>query len=638
MNRLVLDVETASPLNLRACGAHAYFENPDTHVTVAAWAWNDEPVQIWVPGSPPPVFDPPYTLIAHNYLFEQCAWNALLTPRYGWQQLTGHERWSCTMARALSLALPAGLDMLGEALELKVRKDKGAKDLMLRMSRPRAVDEHGKYIWWHLTDPAKYAALQDYCANDVTVERLVDRTIPELTPTERKIFEIDGHINQRGIMIDVPLVERMAQLAVSRTRDLDKDMARITQDAVKSTAQVGALTEWLRDQGCQVEDVAKATVSHALMNTTPGTVAYEALATRAEAARSSTKKLDAMRLGLSHDGRLRGLFQYGGAGRTMRWAGRRVQPQNFPRPSLKARDTLAAISLLTMDSTLATDLDMLFPDTALGVIASCLRSCFVAAPGHEFVIADYAQIEARVLAWLAGQLDILEVFRRGEDAYTYAARQQGSTNRQFGKVLVLACGYGMGAQRFLETAATYGVTLEFDAALDAVRDWRALNRQIVNLWRNVDNAARTIALGYADPITVGRLTLSRSKQAMRMTLPSGRDLIYHKIALDDETNSVTFWGVDPYTKRWSEQRTYGAKLVENATQATARDIMCDSMMQIDPRYPLVGTIHDELIAEVSCATAQRALTDMLDLMRISSTWAPGLPLDAEGRVVTRYTK
>ena len=638
MHRLVLDLETCSPLNLRSCGAHAYFEHPDTDVICAAWALDHQPVYVWQPGDPPPVFDMPFTLVAHNYLFEQNAWNLVLTPRYGWQALTGKERWSCTMARALSLALPAGLDALSDALELRMRKDRSAHDLMMRMSRPRAVDNQGRLIWWHKTDFDKLKTLIDYCMNDVEVERIVDQTIPELTPTEREIFVIDGKINQRGIMVDAPLVTRMAALAVSRTRDLDKDMARITQGEVHSTGQVTILAKWLRNQGCYVEDVAKATVRDALSVAAPGTVTYEALATRAEAARSSTKKLHAMTLGMSDDGRLRGLFQYGGAGRTMRWAGRRVQPQNFLRPVLKPKDVLLAIKLCKLDSTLATDLDMLFPDTALGVIASCLRSCFVAGPGHRFAIADFAQIEARVLAWLAGQQDLLEVFKRGEDVYTYAAAQQGSTDRQFGKVLVLALGYGMGAARFVETAVTYGVVLAPDAAYDAVQAWRSLNRQIVSLWRGVDDAARTIALGYADPITVGHLTLARSKLAMRLTLPSGRDLIYHRIGLDDETNSVVFWGVDPYTKRWSEQRTYGAKLVENATQAMARDIMAHAMILIDPEYPLVATIHDELIAEVPEDVARRALTDMLNVMTIPPTWATGLPLDAEGRVTERYTK
>ena len=638
VKRLVLDLETCSPLNLRACGAHAYFEHPDTHVICAAWALDNEPVYVWVPGDPPPVFEPPFTIIAHNYLFEQTAWNFLLTPRYGWQRLTGRERWSCTMARGLALALPASLDTLGEALELHVRKDRFARDLMMRMSRPRSVDEHGRLVWWHKTDPEKLNSLIDYCMNDVEVERVVDQMIPELLDTERRIFEIDGNINRRGILIDVPLVERMTELAAARTQDLDKDMARITSGEVRSTAQVGVLANWLRSRGCPVENVAKGTVREALNGAVPGTVTYEALATRAEAARSSTKKLNAMRLGMSDDHRLRGLFQYGGAGRTMRWAGRRVQPQNFIRPILKPQDTLMAVALCKMSSTLATDLDMLFPDTALGVIASCLRSCFVAPPGYKLVIADFAQIEARVLAWLAGQNDMLDVFRRGEDAYTYAAQQQGSDSRQFGKVLVLALGYGMGAQRFLETAATYGIGLIFDAALEAVQTWRGLNRAIVGLWRAVDSAARQIAVGYMEPIAIGHLTLARSRKAMRLTLPSGRDLIYHKLTLDDQTDSLVFMGVDPMTKRWCEQRTYGAKLVENATQAMARDLMAHAMIAIDPEYPLIGTIHDELIAEVSEVMADRALTDMLNVMTIPPSWAIGLPLDAEGRVADRYTK
>ena len=638
MHRLVLDLETCSPLNLRVCGPFRYFEDEDTQVTCAAWAWDDNPVQLWVPGNPPPVFDDAPVLVAHNYLFEQTAWNLVLAPRHGWPVLTGHERWSCTMARALALALPASLESLGEALELSVQKDTGMRDLMLRMSRPRSVNENGTYTWWHETDPEKYARLQDYCMNDVEVERIVDRTIPELWGREYDTFRIDGKINRRGLRIDVDLVSRMRTIAMARTHDLDQDMARITQGEVTTCAQVSRLKTWLGDQNCVVPDVSRETVRDALSMPVSDPAARAALSIRAEASRASTKKLDAMLLGLSGDDRLRGLFQYGGAGRTMRWAGRRVQPQNFPRPILKPPDVLMAVALCKSAQVNAADLDMLFPDTALGVIASCLRSCFIPAEGHQFVIADFSQIEARVLAWFAGQQDLLEVFRRGEDIYTYAARQQGSTDRQFGKVLILALGYGMGAVKFVETAATYGVKLDQDTALDAVQTWRGLNRNIVNLWRTVNDFVRQIALGALGPFSASHLTLARSKQAMRLTLPSGRDLIYHQIALDPETDSITFMGVDPITKRWSRQRTYGAKLVENATQATARDVMVESMRQIDPIYPLVATIHDELVAEVIEDQAQRALTDMLNTMTIPPTWAAGLPLDAEGRAADRYVK
>lgn len=640
-NRLVIDLETCSPLNLKLVGAHAYFEHPDTDVICAAWAWNDEPVRVWQPGMgmSPPVFNEPFIAVAHNYLFEQTAWNLVLVPRYGWPVLDeGNQLWSCTMARALCLGLPAGLADLGDALELDIGKDRGARDLMMRMSRPRSVNDNGTFTWWHKTDPEKLHALVAYCINDTLVERRIDQLIPELSPQERVIFDIDGNINRRGIAVDVPLVRRMQALAVSRTRDLDKDMERITEGAVQKTAQVGALTTWLQEQGCSVPNVAKASIQEALNAAPVGTRVYEALITRYEAARASTRKLNSMLLGLSEDDRLRGLFQYGGAGRTMRWAGRRVQPQNFPRGVLKSRDAEMSIRLCKLSSTQATDLDMLFPDTALGVIASCLRGCFVAAPGHKLVIVDFAQIEARVLAWLASQNDLLEVFRKGEDVYTYAAYQQGSTNRQFGKVMTLALGYGMGAQRFQDTATTYGVTLGLDEALDAVGQWHALNRKIVGLWRDVDGAARQIALGDDGPFRTGHLTLARSRKAMRLTLPSGRAMIYHKIGLDPETDSVTFMGVDPLTKRWTELRTYGAKLVENATQALARDIMGSAMIAIDPDYPLVGTIHDELIAEVPERSAQRGLTAMLRNMNVAPSWTPGLPIAAEGRIADRYIK
>lgn len=641
MPRVVLDIETCGVLALPKVGAAAYFEHPLTQVTCACYAIDDGPIQRWCQGDPPPVFPVNATFAAHNYLFELHGWELALAPRYGWPQAPALEDWTCLMARALYHALPASLEALCEALNTTIKKDSAARDLMLRMARPRSHLPSG-YTWWHETDPDKLIALLNYCEQDVAAERLLDTILAELPPRERYVFEVDGRINRKGLMLDTDLVHQMMALANHQLKRLDTRMRLLTDGAVRTTAQVAKLQAWLHeDQDCPVPDLRKHTVQEALdaVPEAPA-MARSALLLRQEASRSSTKKLQAMVAGRSQDDRLRGLFQYGGAGRTLRWAGRRVQPQNFPRGTIKNPD--AALNGISQDVA-PEELSALFEDTAMGVLASCLRGCFIAAPAHRLVVADLAQIEARVVCWLAGQQDVLDVFAAGEDVYRYVARQQGSDDRQLGKTLVLACGFGMGPPKFQSTAKSYGIELDPFQAHRAVYGWRDANSAIVNFWHDISQAARDLArAGDGDSRTVGRILLRRTKQALRIRLPSGRDMIYHQIrvVLDEQgRDNLVFVGVDPKTKQWSPQRTYGGKLVENIVQAVARDVMTEAMLELDAAgVSLVGTVHDELLAEVPEVDADTTLQLMLDAMRRTPVWAAGLPVAAEGWTGTRYRK
>lgn len=639
MPRVVLDIETCGVLALPKVGAAAYFEDPDTQVTCASYAIDDGPVQRWCQADPPPRFPADATFVAHNYLFEMHGWELALAPRYGWQPAPPLEAWSCLMARALYHALPASLEAICEALNLAIKKDITARDLMLRMARPRSTDP---LTWWHETDPEKLADLLTYCTRDTAAERLLDTVLPELSPRERWVFEVDGRMNRKGLLLDTDLVRHMTDLADRQLKRLDTAMHRLTDGVVRTTAQVSKLQAWLaHEQDCPVPDLRKFTVQEALAAVPQApAMARSALLLRQEAARASTKKLQAMVAGRSGDGRLRGLFQYGGAGRTLRWAGRRVQPQNFPRGTIKNTEAALAGILHGADPE---GLAAPFEDSVLGVLASCLRGCFIAAPDHRLVAADLAQIEARVVCWLAGQQDVLDVLASGEDVYRYVAGQQGSKDRQLGKVLVLACGFGMGPPKFQATALTYGVTLDLSQATRAVYGWRNGNAAIVEFWHAISQAARDLACaGDGDSRVVGRILLLRTKQALRIRLPSGRDMIYHQIrvTLDEQgRDNLVFMGVDPKTKRWSPQRTYGGKLVENIVQAVARDVMTDSMLILDEAgIPLVGTVHDELLAEVPEADAVATRDLMLEAMRRTPVWAPGLPTAAEGWIGVRYRK
>jgi DNA polymerase len=383
--RLVLDMETTSTADLRKTGAHAYAEHPDTRITVLCYAIDNGPVETWISGPPPAPFvaavNTGATVVAHNYLFEHNVYSNKLIPQ-GWPAIP-LPQWSCTMARSLVAGYPASLDLVGRAIGLTQRKDHGARDLMLRFARPRS---QGPLVWWHESDPVRFQALQDYCKQDVLAERELDRKLPELSPRERQVFELDHSINQRGLGVDHHLVYELAALADTARGDLTREIVRLTGGRVRSLGQVAQLRDWLKSQGALMPDLRRATVQAQLADQTLVGSPRIALQARLDASRSSTAKLTAIASARSCDGRLRGTFQYYGASRSGRFSGRRFQPQNLFRGSI--RDVPGALRLIRAGATPA-DLEMLFEDSALGVIASCLRSTITAGPGRKLAIADF---------------------------------------------------------------------------------------------------------------------------------------------------------------------------------------------------------------------------------------------------------
>jgi DNA polymerase len=633
--RLVLDLETTSTADLRKTGSHAYAEHPDTRITVLCFAIDDGVVETWLSGPPPLKFllalSADAIVVAHNYLFEFNLYHAKLVPQ-GWPAIP-LSRWSCTMARAMVAGWPASLELAGRALGLIHQKDPTARDLMLRFARPRS---HSPLTWWHETDPARFKALQDYCAQDVETERALDRRVPELSPRERAVFELDHQINQRGLGIDHALVNQLAALTAIAQHDLTRDIIRLTGGQVCSLNQVEKLRHWLKFQGVDILDLRRGTVQKLLANQALVGAPRKALQARLDASRSSTAKLAAITSARSLDGRLRGTFQYYGAQRTGRWAGRRLQPQNLFRGSIK--DVNGALAVIEAGAGPG-DLDLMFEDSALGVVASCLRSTIIARAGCMLPIADFSQIEARVLAWLAGQRDALDVFRRGEDIYMATAKAIGSSSRQLGKVLVLACGFGMGPDRFMQTALSYGIVLDVVEAINAVMAWREVNHHIVTFWWEAHRALmRVMRAGPGAQERVGFCSIIHKQGMILVELPSGRHLVYRHPRI--ETNDQG-WGEFTYLGSlgggWTRLRAWPGKLAENITQAVARDVMVEAMLRLTG-VPLIATIHDELIAEVSEAVADATLDRMLGAMRAPPPWALGLPVNAAGFIVRRYQK
>jgi DNA polymerase len=476
-----LDFESFAHRDLRKVGAYEYVACPHFEPTVLAWAFDDGPVQsvTW-----PNLGTLPAEVEAHlrrGGIFQ--AWNAafewiILTQHY--RLPIPHESVSCTMQRALANGLPAALADAGPALGLNIVKDTAARSLMLRMGKPK---KDGSL--WHATDTAKLMALEAYCQRDVAAEREVGRHLPLLSKFERKVSLIDARSNAVGVQVDDAAV-RTLMTAREHVRRLQKnEVVALTNGAVtRIESETANLLNWLQRNWVDISSVDKEAIAGALKETGLPPDVRRVLELRQASARSSLGKLEKMLLVQGSDGRARGLLQYYGAGRTGRWAGRLIQVQNLPR-AVEGIDPEGVLEIAAQDPA-ALDL---FWDP-LEALTTCLRGCLTAAPGKLLAMIDLSQIEARVLAWLAGQEDVLGVFRSGADVYAYAAGQLGSPDRQLGKVITLAAGYSMGPGRFQETALTYKVVLTAGEAEAAVLGWRQANPKIVAFWWDLERAAR----------------------------------------------------------------------------------------------------------------------------------------------------
>ena len=635
--RVVVDVETCGVLELPAVGAHVYAAHPDTQVTVLCYAIDHQIVRPWTGGPPPDdlaaAITAGATVVAHNYFFELCLWREKLLA-LGFPPIR-LDQWSCTMARALVAGYPASLELACHAARLPIKKDKSARDLMLRFARPR---NRNPLTWWHLTDRVRFAGLVSYCAQDVAAERALDQTVPELSAREHKIFLADHAINERGLRVDTDLVTRMHALGEEEKTRINARLTRLTNGQVTKGTQRDKIVTWLEGVGAAGGSLKRDVLEQRIEQGADKQAVLEVLQARLDVSRSSTAKLETILASAGPDGRMRGCFQYYGASRTGRFAGRRFQPQNLPRGVIK--DVLMAVRLIQQDIS-PEDLELLFDGSVMGVLASCLRATLQAAPGHVLVAADLSQIEARILVWLAGQTDVLEVFARGDDVYTHTARRIGSGSRQLGKVLVLGAGFGAGWFTIQQVAASFGLVLTEQQARDAVDAWRGANPRVVEYWYGLyDTALRVAAALTGATLTYRNITFRRVPGALLLELPNGRPLIYRNPRIEPgeyRRDALTYWGA--WQGTWSKQRSWPGKLTENVVQATARDVMAAGLIQAHAKgIPLIATIHDELVAEVPAARGEITRDWMLWAMKRPLGWAPGLPIAADAFVGTRYHK
>lgn len=651
--------------DLKRTGVYVYAADPSTRVLCMAYAFDDQPVQIWRAGEPFPqdVLDHVMSgreVRAWNAAFEWNIWNAVLLRQIGRAGSNAHtlslNQLHDTMAEAANYGLPLSLDMAASAAGVPIQKDKDGHSLMLRMCRPRKVNPDGSAEWWHETDPQKFDRLCAYCMTDVESERAVARVLPPMSADERATWVLDQRINARGVGVDTNLVRRLQDLALAAAQQGNQDLAALTRGAVSSVNAHAALLAFVQTHGYPHGDLRRHTVEERLGDPACAGIERAALELRADIARTSAAKLGAM---LACAGEapggvapVRGMLQYYGAFRTGRWAGRLIQLQNMPRGVIgksAVDDAIATILNTSSVPSLLAGLGLIY-GPVMGVVSSLLRSCLVARRGRKLVAADFSQIEARVLPWLAGQLDVLDVFRSGKDVYRQAAaaifggRPEDVTNdqRQIGKVATLALGFGGGVGAFQTMAAAYGVQIS-DAQADAIKlAWREANDRIVAFWWALDRGCRA-ALSSGSTTDVGPLRIGTWGSHLIIRLPSARPLVYRNARLvrdpDSGRDEITYMGLNQYTRRWERLRTYGGKLAENCTQAVARDCMRDVMLAADRQgVEILLTVHDELLCEADDAEADATLGLVLGLMQTSPAWAPELPVKGEGWVGERYRK
>lgn len=690
-----IDFETRSSVDLRKTGVYRYAEDQSTDVWCVAYAVDNNTVKLWFPHDGPGMpnvlktaIDEGLTFHAWNANFERTMWRYILGPRYGWPE-PRLEQWRCTMVQSLAMSLPGSLAAAAPAIGLDITKDMQGKDLMMRMARPRKVDKDGTVTWWN--EAERLERLGAYCVQDVEVERAIHARLTPLTQSEQELYFLDQRINDKGLYVDGPLCHAAKSIAAQAAARFNNAMGEVTDWSVRACSNVGDIVAFCRAQGVEVDSIRKDKLPALLARKDLPTAVRDALELRQDAAKASVTKIDSALAGRSADGRAKGLFFFNGA-TTGRWAGRRLQPQNLLRPA-KGADVEQIITDVLSGSL---DYVEMLHGNALTALGNCIRGIVSAAPGRRLFAADLANIESRVLAWLAGEQWKLDTFVRNDadgntpDVYEVGyARSFGvdpdsvdEHQRLIGKVQELALGFGGGVGAFEAMGHAYRIDIgqsydmlremqpEFARLAEAAYEergkqsnvgkptwvsaeivklsWRASNPKIVEMWRELEDAALRSLAEPGECVHSGRVCFLKQGSFLWVQLPSGRPLCYPFPRLSDKTMpwldrngkpavKSTFTYKAEINRQWVDSYAYGGLWAENITQATARDILADAMRRLDAAgYPIVLHAHDEIVAEVLPGFG--SLEEFCSLMSAGSFWAEGCPIAVEGWAGERYRK
>ncbi len=650
-----LDFETRSRCNIWECGAWVYSQHPSTEILCLAFAIDEGPVKIWTHddflfqknlGWPSndlfKAIKDGSLLCAHNALFEESIWANIMVKHYGCPRVP-ITQWRCTMAKALARSLPRSLKEVGIAINAPVLKSDEGYRVMMKLCKPT-----GDGSWHENSDDMQ--KLYDYCIQDIEAERCIDSMLPDLTKDEQNIWFLDQLINTRGIYVDKDSIERAIQISDFYAAHIKELVEDVSAGALDGVSRRMAVLEWCRSQGVPIEGYTKSDVKSVLERPSLPEAVRTVLEAKMQLGKTSVTKYSTMLDSVSDDNRIRDLFIYHGAS-TGRWAGKLIQIQNLPKGSVKDTDTAIEI----MKQSTPAEFEIFYPDV-MDALSSCIRGMIIAAPGHQLMVADYAAIEARVVLWLAGEEYGLEQFRRfdsgiGKEPYIIMAENiynrdnipSKGIERQLGKTAILGCGFGMGADKFFATCTAWGIPIAFDLAKKSVETYRAIYSRVQSSWTLQERAAIQ-AVQTSQNIDCGRVQWQPSDNALLCRLPSGRSLVYNSPSLDyvitpwgESKLALHFMGVDAITKKWKREHTYGGKLVENITQAVARDIMAQAMFRAEKKgYKVAFSVHDEIVSEVPQDFG--SIQEFEQILCTLPVWATGCPITAKGFTTQRYRK
>jgi len=692
------DLETFSDRDLKTYGTHAYAERAE--VLLWAYALEDEPVRVWdVTADPKPpaalleILQRPDTRhVWHNGgMFDR---TILKHAQPALHAMIPEAAWWDTMVQAYTHALPGALEILCDVMNVPMdkRKLKTGKGFIQLFCKPRPKNQTLRRAT-RQTHPQEWAEFVEYAGHDIEAMRVIHRKMPtwNYSGEEFDLWLLDQRINQRGVLVD----RELAQAAVTAVDRAKKTLAARTLDltdgAVESATKRDKLLAYLlAEHGVELPDLQASTLERRIDDQSLPWALRELLAIRLQASTSSTSKYKRLINGASADGRLRGLLQFAGAGRTRRWAGRLWQPQNLPRPKIGTlRDEALQDEIdFGIDAIKAGAADLLY-DNVMEVASAAIRGCIVAPRGKKLVVADLANIEGRVAAWLAGESWKLQAFRDydagvGPDLYKVAyAKAFGvrpedvdKVMRQIGKVMELMLAYQGGVGAFLTGALTYGFDIEqmaedaYPGLPDDIRDeakgmydwtvrkrrstfglserafivcdsfkraWRRGHQGIEALWGKLEESTIRATRNPGMTIDCGRFRVRRDGAWLRIRMPSGRFLCYPSPQVDDN-GKFSYMGVNQYSRKWARLHSYGGKLFENACQSLARDILAHNMPAVEAAgYQIVLTVHDEIITEAPDSPEFNA-AHLASLMATPPEWAPDIPLAAAGFEALRYRK
>lgn len=647
MRTLGIDIETYSSVDLKKAGVYAYTSAPDFEILLFAYAFEYESVQIvdlasgekLSPEILKALTDESVIKTAFNANFERTCLSVYL------KQPLSPKAWRCTAVQSAMLGLPLHLAGVAKVLKLDEQKMSEGMALIRYFSisckptktnggRTRNLPPHA---------PEKWATFKDYCKRDVEVEQSIRNKLAKypICDNEQTLWVLDQQINDRGILVDTILVKNAIRCDKRYRTGIFEEAKELT--GLDNPNSVAQLKEWLLGNGLEIESLSKKVVAD-LASVTEGAI-QRLLHLRQEMARTSIKKYDAIQRAICPDNHVRGLLQFYGANRTGRWAGRLVQVQNLPQNHLQDLELARGI-VKSGDYDL---LGMLY-ESVPGVLSELIRTAFIPPKGYRIIVADFSAIEARVIAWMAGETWRMKVFETHGKIYEASASQmfkvplerivKGNPEyelRQKGKISELALGYG-GSVGALTAMGALTMGLSEDDLKPLVDKWRSANPNITRFWWEVDKAALKTVKDRI-PQTVGKLKFQCTSDILFITLPSGRKLSYikPKIRLNKfGRDGLTYEGIGE-KKQWCRIETYGPKLVENITQAVARDCLAEAMLRVDKAgYKIAMHIHDELV--ITSPVGKGSLEEVCDIMGQPISWAEGLGLRAAGFEAEFYKK